>query len=138
METLIEGDELYHPTTRGLPQLLADFRTSIFIRDDVLFISKIPIYVVNMYYFLSNEIIAREYRRGTNFKTYGIKYELLPGSIDKTLIDKKSFLPIVYLEKSLSYDNNSYFNDYLKESIENIDILNDINDKLDIILNIKR
>ncbi len=37
METYIEGDVLYHPTTRGLPQLIADFRTSILIRDDVVF-----------------------------------------------------------------------------------------------------
>ena len=91
LETLIEGDVDHHHTIRGLYQVRADFRTSIFIRDNVAFTSKIPIYVVNLHYFRSNEIIAREYRADAILINYGIVFEFLPKNLNMSLIDKKSF-----------------------------------------------
>jgi len=121
-ESKREGALGYHPTTRGLPKLIADFRSfEIIQNNDIL--KKDPIYVANLHYFHSNELLAREFRFEHEYVLFGIESQFLP---DDTVVT-----PIHYTDFPMnSYSNATWFSN--GNAINNMNVAFLINEsKLD-------
>ena len=85
-----EGAVGYHPTTRGLPKLIADFRNYIILQDCEI-LKKEPIHVVHVDYFHNNELVAREFRFEYEYTLFGIEFQYLPAHSVATQIHDSDF-----------------------------------------------